>query len=28
MAAWLDEKIIAVTTKFLSLREAGEHAKV
>jgi ferritin-like metal-binding protein YciE len=28
MAAWLDENIIAVTTKFLSLREAGEQAKV
>jgi ferritin-like metal-binding protein YciE len=28
MAVWLDENIIAVTTKFLSLRKAGEQAKV
>ncbi|EJT05713.1 ferritin-like domain-containing protein [Rhizobium sp. CCGE 510] len=28
MAEWLDENIVSVTTKFLSLREAGEKAKV
>jgi ferritin-like metal-binding protein YciE len=28
MAQWLDENIVSVTTKFLSLREAGEKAKV
>lgn len=28
MAAWLDENIAVITTKFLSLREAGERAKV
>jgi len=28
MAEWLDANIVAVTTKFLSLREAGETAKI
>ncbi|TBY42978.1 ferritin-like domain-containing protein [Rhizobium leguminosarum] len=28
MARWLDENIVSVTTKFLSLSEAGEKAKV
>lgn len=28
MAQWLDENIVSVTTRFLSLREAGEKAKV
>jgi ferritin-like metal-binding protein YciE len=28
MAKWLDENLVLVTTKFLSLREAGEKAKV
>jgi ferritin-like metal-binding protein YciE len=28
MAQWLDENLASVTTKFLSLREAGEKAKV
>jgi ferritin-like metal-binding protein YciE len=28
MAQWLDENLVSVTTKFLSLREAGEKAKV
>ncbi|MDX3928249.1 MAG: ferritin-like domain-containing protein [Shinella sp.] len=28
MAAWLDENLATVTTRFLSLREAGEAAKV
>ncbi|MBB3527061.1 ferritin-like metal-binding protein YciE [Rhizobium sp. BK456] len=28
MARWLDENIVSVTTKFLSLRGAGEKAKV
>jgi ferritin-like metal-binding protein YciE len=28
MAQWLDENLVAVTTKFLSLREAGVRAKV
>jgi ferritin-like metal-binding protein YciE len=28
MADWLDNNLSALTTKFLSLREAGEKAKV
>lgn len=28
MADWLDQNLIAVTTRFLSLREAGEKAKI
>jgi ferritin-like metal-binding protein YciE len=28
MAQWLDDNLVSVTTKFLSLREAGEKAKV
>jgi ferritin-like metal-binding protein YciE len=28
MAQWLDENLVSVTTKFLSLREAGAKAKV
>jgi ferritin-like metal-binding protein YciE len=28
MAQWLDENLVSVTTKFLSLREAGVKAKV
>jgi ferritin-like metal-binding protein YciE len=28
MAQWLDDNLVSVTTRFLSLREAGEKAKV